>query len=297
MTPTTPPPDWAVLCYLCGDHPALEAQIETQLQQLVRAGASKQLAVAVQRDRRAGAERFILRKRGAKTLPKPAQTLGAASTGDPDILADFLRWGLETCPARQVAVFISGLGIAHSRSVTGIAAPEEGDLFTFADDATAGDALDPFKLNQALDSALSDGERSRLELLVFDAQAVQFIELAHQLAGRVTMLVGPQLETTGAVWDYTRLIRAWKKSLRQGQTGSRQLARLAVETAQAADAAGVSALDLSRLDTVTRAFDGLTQALLQSLGDDIIWDVVWDEAAQVAFNVAPPAGQGFLEAN
>ncbi|MGH8472509.1 MAG: hypothetical protein ACREVJ_08685, partial [Gammaproteobacteria bacterium] len=96
--------DWTVLFYLCGDHPALEAHIETQLETLGRAGSSKHIHIAVQRDRSLGADRFVMPQGGAPALPAAEEKLGAVDTGDAAPVVEFLRWGLERCPSHHVAV-------------------------------------------------------------------------------------------------------------------------------------------------------------------------------------------------
>ncbi|RME48896.1 MAG: CHAT domain-containing protein, partial [Caldilineae bacterium] len=273
-----------MLCYLCGDHPALSDEMTARLGELARAGGSREVAIAVQIDRPGGAERYLLTGRGDDTPPAPAQIPGAVNTGDPDALSRFLRWGREACPARQTALLIAGLGIGHPQSVIGNPARDDRALFSFADDATARDALTPLKLQQALVQAFPDDD-APLPLLLLDMQTTQFLEVAYQLSGQVQVLVAPQTDAD-AGWHYTQLVRAWRKQIRKDRRAGRDtaphtLAALAVEKAKSPN---VSALNLARLEDLARAFDSLAQALLQSLGDDIIWQVVWDEAAQVAFN-------------
>lgn len=244
---------WTFLFYLTGDNAVGQA--------ILPVGLPPHTAVAIQQTYPDRLERCV-----AGQTPVPVVSL--TPPADPRTVADFVAWGLETCPSRRVALFVSGPNTPP-----------------------------PAELGRL--SALLPAE-TRLALLAFDGQTSQFIELAYQLNGLADFVVGPQTTPPPVPGNYARLLQAW--AAETNPADPRQLARLTVQsifdtftgyTKDNPAPLGVSALNLAALTEMIRAFDALTIGMLQSLGDDLVWQIAWDAKNKLALNVGPTPQPGF----
>src|SRR6266404_3740600 len=99
--------DWTVMVYLAGDN-NLDGAGVADLREMKKVGSSASVNVIAQFDRggsRGTSKRFYLRK--GTDLPKDAvQDLGETDTGDPRVLCDFFRWGVNHYPARHYLLVI-----------------------------------------------------------------------------------------------------------------------------------------------------------------------------------------------
>ena len=99
--------DWTVMVYLAGDN-NLDGAGAADLREMKKVGSSASVNVIAQFDRagsRGTSKRFYLRK--GTELPKDAvQDLGETDTGDPRVLCDFFRWGVNHYPARHYLLVI-----------------------------------------------------------------------------------------------------------------------------------------------------------------------------------------------
>ncbi len=266
------PTDWTILFYLCDND-----DNDAHLKRLLRATASKKLSIAFQRKGATGAERFIIPKSRPQEAPAP-ELLRADGVASAAALSDFLRWGLETLPARHTALVLSGQGLRGLQTADATAQ----SLFAFC-----GDNLTPLNLQQALLLALEDANLPAIDLLGFDMEAAQVIELAYQLSDCADWMVGAPPNAPHSAWDYGKFIRACHKTHQK----NKELSPQKMADLLASSAKNASALNLNCLEDVIRIFDALTMAMLQSLGDDIIWDVVWDAEAKIAFNFTTADGR------
>jgi hypothetical protein len=92
--------NWTIMVYLAGDN-NLDSAGVVDLTEMKRVGSSEQLAVLTQFDR-AGAKgatvRYCLRK-GTALARDLVQTLGETNMGAPEVLEDFVNWGVTNYPA------------------------------------------------------------------------------------------------------------------------------------------------------------------------------------------------------
>ncbi len=269
---------WTFLFYLCGDHPAVDKQIDRRLTEVARAGAGKDAYLVVQHDTPEGACRYVLDRPGARGRPEPVARMGPVDTGSARAAIDFLGWGLQQCPADRVAVVFAGIGIADPHSVKGHPDTDPAGLFAFCDDRSARDALDAAELQTVLAEVLRATGRERVDLVLFDMSNMQFLEVAYQLEGLVDFLAGPQTRMPDKGWPYARWLELWRGRPKKGAPDpvpARALAELVVDAAAEAypdRRHTFSALDLRQLEHVARLFDALVLAVLQSLGDEVVWD-------------------------
>jgi hypothetical protein len=105
-TPTATKPanlaDWTILIYMAGDND-LDDFGGDDLAEMKKVGSSDRIHVLVQRDTAAAgvpARRYRARK-GTSAESDVVQNIGETNTGDPKVLADFLKWGRTKYPAKR----------------------------------------------------------------------------------------------------------------------------------------------------------------------------------------------------
>ncbi len=94
--------DWTVLIFMAGDN-NLDDFGADDIAEMKKVGSSDRLHILVQRDTAAAGvptRRYRVRK-GTKADEDVVQSLGETNTGDPKVLADFLKWGRENYPAKK----------------------------------------------------------------------------------------------------------------------------------------------------------------------------------------------------
>jgi CHAT domain-containing protein len=269
-------PAWTILFYLCGDHPELSDDIEKDVEEILRVRPSKQFQIVLQCDSYdKGARRMVL-KRGVRTT---VEQLGSVNTGDPDRAVEFLVWGIDKCPAENVAVVFGGIGIADGRSTAKGAAGQYKSLFACCDDVPARDALDAAELRYIVQQVLQKTRRQRIQLIAFDMCEMQYLELAYQLEQLVDVMIGSQTPVHDSGWPYDLVLTKWKKALAgPPPIDACKLAAMAVDEiakhAKPKNGAPVtmSALNLNLLTQVTPVFDTFFLALMQSLGDGMVYE-------------------------
>ena len=274
---------WTVLCYLAGDlNPPLAAQVESDLREVLAAGASAEVIVAVQYDGPEGAVRYVLPREPAAEL-EPVEHLGRVDSGSAAVLADFLRWGLSAHPAERVALVLGGLNALDPSEAEGLGGGHNSRVFTLCRDDSCGGYLDVVDVGAVIREVQAEQGRGRelFEILAVDSCHTQFLELAYELEGCVQVLVASQTLVPGSGWDYTAVLRAWMKAVAEAKGGADTVtvARVLVPAIAASyqvpgldSPAVVSALDLRRLDDVARTFDTLCIGLMQALGEGLIWE-------------------------
>jgi len=267
-------PTWGVLIYLAGDNESGHEAIHDDLLEILTAGGSPDLRIAVQHDGPHGAARYIVPATTGPDLP-PVQRFGRIDSGSPGAMLDFLRWGLSACRCERMALVIgSPLAVSPGEAERD---PDRGTLFSLAYDDRSGRFLDVCDMAGVVREALRDAGREQLDLLAIDSCQVQFLELAYELEDVVRIVIAPQTEIPIGGWDYRRVLGAWKELAAQRPSlGTPQLAEALLAPISACYSDGltshsVSAVDLQRLDEVARTFDTMCIGTLQALGEGLIW--------------------------
>ncbi len=271
--------DWVALFYLCGNTSALQDSLRSRLDDLTAAGAGAGcgLTALVQVAHPTGTARFIISGAGQAARAQPAQLLPPVNTGQAAALSDFLRWAWRVQPARRMALVL-----------VGACPPAEADWphpIAFCYDAAGQEALTPDTLRQGLVEGLAGSPQRAVDLLLFDIENTQYLELAYQLSGVAGIVLGSQEQPPA--WPCRQLLRGWQTLAAEGRADPAAMARAALQTIPPPNRAAVSALNLDALARFAPAFDGLTSALMQSLGDDLVWRVMWRAETQTAFNLGP----------
>jgi CHAT domain-containing protein len=261
-----------VLVYLAGDTPSGHEAIRDDLDEILETGGSADLTLAVQHDGPDGATRYLVPAHPSPKLP-PTQRLGRIDSGRPAALLDFLRWGITACRCERLALVL-GSPFALSPNQHDNADPAK--VLALTHDQGSGNYLDVSELAGVVREALSDTDRTEIDLLALDSCYVQFLEVAYELEDVVRVLIAPQSLVPLSGWDYGRVLTRWKQLAASPEPQAPRVAAALLDEilesyTRKGIAPAVSALDLERLDDVAHAFDALCISTIQVLGEDLIW--------------------------
>ncbi len=257
---------WTIMVYLDGDN-NLESDALIDFAEMARVGSDDQINIVVQLDRIAsremwddtsagdwdGTKRFLVEAGMRPTEENALEDLGELNMGDPEVLADFIAWGVENYPAQRYALILWD----HGASWLGIAS-----------DDTSGDVLNLPEVSAALETARQRSGYGTLDLIGFDACLMAQLDvfLAVQPYAQVVVASAELEPNTGWAWD------AWLEVLSQDpQQDAHAVASAIVETYMdsfslgMADEVTLSAFDLERLDPLTSEVDQLAQAMIADM--------------------------------
>lgn len=237
---------WHFMLYLAGDN-NLSDDFQAVLERLEQSYMLDMVTVTVQLDREGagGVRRYLVQPDGQYTDGINRWHLGELNSGDPQTLADYLQWGLENYPADNVYLAVAD----HGRGIQGIA---------WDDNSNTHITLPG--LRAALDQG-TEGGKYTIDVLHLDACLMSMVEVAHEVWPYADYMVAS--ENLGwAFFTYEKYIQA----LAPGSTETpRQVAtRVAqIYAAQIRYAPyTIAALDISRINSLSTAVDGLASALM-----------------------------------
>jgi Clostripain family len=187
---------------------------------------------------------------------KPERLVGV-SAGDPEVLRDFIQWGIDKGEARYNMVILWG----------------HGDGFSIAGAATLRDLLRPEELAQAFRT------RPRVDIVGFNSCMMGMLEVYHELRGVVKIGVASEGFAPETSWPYDRILGFLEK---KGNVAPEDLARKIVQeylkppnghryTDREVD---LAVCDLSRSRGVADALRGLVNILLQADQDIQLTDAI-----------------------
>lgn len=246
----TPKAQWAVFFFLNDDGDTLKT--------LSNINISPQLTIVVQQKQGNHARRWVL----GRDAP-PAQSIPFTAAKDPAMLTDFLQWGLENIGAEHIALVCIG-------------------------DKSRANRIEPQYLHQILTETLRNTEYAQFDIAIFGNLISQYIELVYQFSSVVNFWVGAQNNTAAPTLNFGTLMKAWQSQIEADTATGIITAAQTLAQMTAAQSDNFSALNLNALDNLVRALDALTLALMQSLGDDIIWDALWHADSETLFPFLPP---------
>lgn len=258
--------EWTLLIYLDADNNLEQAGL-LDLQEMEAAGSSEEVNVLVQIDRAIGetaaadnwseARRYRIR---ADTDPmlidsELLMALGERNMGDPAELAQFIEWGITFYPANRYGLIIWD----HGAGWNGIAFDND------AANAVSGDHLTLQDLKVGLETALAAVQIDKLDVVGFDACLMGQLDVFNALQPYAKFGVGSEELTPGLGWDYTTLLsHLYGNSGMDGPQLSHQMVTDFMHYYTEVEPDGfvtMSAVDLSRLPTLTRAVSELAHRL------------------------------------
>ncbi len=289
--PAAPKADWTLLVFMAGDND-LDEEGERDLMQMKSVTDSGRVRIAVQFDRAEtgrNTRRFLLRH-GSSLVSDVVENLGETNTGDPAVLRDFLLWGIRKYPAKRLMVVIWNHGGGADdtddfatggprRRLGTPAKPKRRPLFLkpavsltgiarrkIALDVEAADFLDNLELKKVLADVREKLGRP-IDILGLDACLMSMVEIAWQLRGSVSHLVGSQENEPAAGWPYDAILTALHAT---PAMKPEKLAATVVESYLASFPANEpvtqSACTVAKLPALVTAVDALAKALLARSG-------------------------------
>lgn len=281
---------WTVLVYMVADN-NLEPAALDDLQEMMQAGSNDSVHIVVLCDRRPG-----LSNQGVGGLPDWTSTkrllvqngslqeladLGEQNLGDPQVLADFIAWGVQKYPADRYALLLWD----HGGGVSGFGSDETND----------DDTLSLPELDQALRSGMKAAGIQQFGVIGFDACLMATYETAVVMRPFAEYLLASEETEPGFGWNWASL-----QILRDDPTtGPEQLGVRIVQDYQKhaqsfgeSSAITLSLTDLVALDVLDSALSGLQSGLTPQLATQAA-GIGQQVGKALEFGKAPNPEQGF----
>jgi hypothetical protein len=219
---------WTFLVYLDADNNLGQAGIG-DFQEMASVGSSPEVNIVVQMDRVpgytnsygdwTGTRRFLIKKNDEPGVT-PLQDLGEKNMGNPEVLRDFVEWGVTNYPAEHYAVVIWNHGdgwrpmpelqVRMSRNARSLGKPDPGVVKAVASDDTDGDILYMREVQTALETAKNHLKESidKFDIVGFDACLMGMVEVAYAVRNVTDYLVGSEESEPGYGWPYDKILQA-----------------------------------------------------------------------------------------
>jgi hypothetical protein len=255
---------WLFLAYIAGDNNLSEAGLE-DIEELCQTGSNQNVHAAVQIDtygEHDGSVRYEITPKDSDGIAHRTviRRLRESNSGNPVVLRNFLRWGMERYPAerRLVVIWNHGSGFRAPRAIRSIRRDIGYDDF--------GTSMDMPEVADALTKA-GIGQSNKIAVLGFDACLMNMLEIANHFSDHAEILVGSEQTEPGDGWPYDRVL-----SLMHTNPSPRALAGGIVDsyiedyTKNGPANVTQSAIDLTRTDGAVVALAELGRALSEAMG-------------------------------
>ncbi len=300
----SPAAQWTWLVYMAGDN-NLEGAGREDLKEMEQVGSTDQVNVIVQFDTEHNKTTRYRVEMGRLTV---LQEMPGVDCGDPDVLRDFIQWGIQRYPAEHYLVDVWNHGGGWENLPPGFdydsiraAAPKRAaalkrtkrSLFrmtvdkidklppeqrAIAIDCGSCDYLDNQELHEALWAALPEGKK--IDVLGCDACLMNMLEIGYELQDTSRYMVGSEETEPAAGWPYADILRTLTQN---PQMSPQDLAQTIAQDygqwyqqhgdAVADQSATQSALDLNQLGTIADAVNGLADVFLKDL-DNVVDPII-----------------------
>ncbi|MBT9586785.1 hypothetical protein IV102_25805 [bacterium] len=234
--------DWTVLVYQGGVN-NLDPSLQANLRELARGPHPANVDVVVRQFDRTGQRRdYQIDERGLTPL---GEVTTEADSANPAQLAQFLKMGISSYPARHYMVVLS----SHGRGAEGL-----------IEDERSGGLISLAQLRQALEVGRDANGGKRLDLIFFDACRMQAVEVASEIQSTAEVAVGSMDRIGSAGFDPKAMLEAAANSA----AGPELASRLVNDTGprQLDTFGSMSAIRLDQTGPLELAFAELSQALL-----------------------------------
>lgn len=259
---------WTVMVFMNGDND-LEEWALGDLNELEQIGSTADVNFVVQLDRSpdysridgnwTGTRRYrVETDTDPRSVGSPvAVDLGETDAGDPTVIADFADWAIRTYPADHYMLILWDHGWGWSVRADGASGPQKGISW---DESTNSD-ISPAQgeLLQILDAVQAD-IGAPLDVLGMDACTMANWEIAQQIRGDVGVYLASQDYEDSDGYDYTGFADLVADPT---MDGAALASSVALHFHEIPDST-MSAIDLSRMDALTAALNGVADALLTS---------------------------------
>lgn len=260
-SPVTPqaPAKWTVLLYSAADNNLTSYMVDDVKEvESVGSDAYTNLVAQVDQGGDVGAARYLLQKSSDPSQissPKVGD-LGSMNMSDPDQLADFIKWGVQSYPAEHYMVVISDHGNGWKGAVQ---------------DVSHNGWMTPGMIREGFEKAQA-ATGKKIDVLGMDACLMASTEYAHEMKDCADYLVLSE-QTEGADgWNYSRILNSEMlnnlKSMQMMKINvdPRELAVMGVSSAELRQDTlpTMSAIDTSKVPALTAAVSDLGKAIVAS---------------------------------
>ncbi|HNX75120.1 MAG TPA: clostripain-related cysteine peptidase [Candidatus Rifleibacterium sp.] len=268
---------WTVLAYVCADND-LERFGLMDVNEMEKVGSDDNINIVAQIDRMrsgdgdtisdgnwVGTRRYYVTKDNDpnKVNSKMVMNIGEASMGTKTTLADFLKWGVKTYPADNVAVIIWN----HGAGWIGIAQDQEDDTLLSMTDVSWA-----LREGQKELSAVN-GKDSKFAIVDFDACLMGTIEVAYEIADTAQYMTASEETEPGNGMPYADYLAPLAKNpaLSPAEFSKRMVGTYVQSYANGGSAGNSyvkgssvtkSTVDLAKVGELVKKFDRLGSALL-----------------------------------
>lgn len=298
------PAQWTWLVYMAGDN-NLEGAGREDLKEMQQVGSTEQVNVIVQFDTEQNKTTRYRVEMGRLTV---LQEMPGVDCGDPNVLTEFIKWGIQQYPAEHYLVDVwnhgggwenlppdfdyNSIKLSPPRRAATLKRTKRSLFRTtvykiderpaeqraIAIDCGSCDYLDNQELHKALLAALPDGKK--IDILGCDACLMNMLEIGYEMKDTASYMVGSEETEPAAGWPYADILQALTKN---PQMSPQDLAQtIAQDYGQwyqqhgdvvADQAATQSALDLNQLGTVADAVNGLASVFIKHL-DNVLDPII-----------------------
>ena len=200
------PKEWTVLCYFNGNCD-LESDIKSSMNALESVGSDEKISFVAQMAKGSDdgkAERVLLKKPGWLGLKKNSQVmeeLGKTNMAHPQMLKDFVTWGMKEFPAKHYMVIMSGHGMGFVGSM-----PDE----------KSDDIMLTPELKSAMDAVAKETGK-KVDIFGMDSCLMANAETAYALKDSTDFLVGSEEVLFSGNWDYNEMGSKMKEKANAGE--------------------------------------------------------------------------------
>jgi len=198
-----------------------------------------------------GARRYVVTKGNDESVinSKVVDDLGFINMGEPGTLTDFLVWGIKNFPAKKYVVLASD----HGAGILG-GFEDRGKMMTLPQ----------------VSEALKEAEKQtgvKPDVLIFDACLMAQTEVAYEMKDTAGIMVASEEVVGGIGMPYVSMLEGMNKLVEKGEATGENIAKMMIdECAKTSEKSTTtfSAVDLSKMDKVKGALDGLADALIKT---------------------------------
>lgn len=262
--------NWTVMVYMGGDNNLSDAAL-FDLNEMEAVGSDDNMAIVAQYEFSAGESpslpstmvnttfrQYIENDNNISSVNvSTAENIGNVNMGDEDSLSDFIEYAITNYPANNYALLIwshgGGWKVAKANSRGAVVDDTSSSIMSLPD------------LADAVDSAETSTE-SHIAVINFDACLMGMYEVAYEFRGLTDYLVASEESIPGDGNPYDALLAALKVN---PDSSASDLATLIVDsyynyysTQSRVQNTTISALDMSKIDSLDSAILGLASALM-----------------------------------
>lgn len=288
------------MVYMAGDN-SLSSAGDVDLREMRTVGSNTDVNIVVQFDNagNSGTNRYLIRHDG---LDEPTIFLNETDSGSPNVLGDFISWTAQTYRAERYALILWSHGNGWQpteldRIAKSVASPQYNSrelanrssstgktffrttwerLFQLPSpsaraicvDEGSGHSLDTIELGKVLKAAKSVLGQS-IDLLGMDACLMSNLEVAYQARPYVNFIVASEDSEPNNGWPYDKVLRKLVDDPDQPVSSLAQhIVKSYIEFYENNNypvAVTMTALDLSRIDLITKPIDKLADLLFDKM--------------------------------